>query len=75
MDANEREGESDPLAVSVRVYSCPFAVELLLPSCPPYTRVPPRTLGSLRSGRCDVHSVQGGGRGDEESVSFRTTKR
>ena len=28
MDANEREGESDPIAVFIRVYSCPFAVEI-----------------------------------------------
>ena len=32
MDANEREGESDPNAVFIRVYSCPFAVEILLPT-------------------------------------------
>ena len=28
MDANEREGESDPIAIFIRVYSCPFAVEI-----------------------------------------------
>ncbi len=28
MDAHERERESDPNAVFIRVYSCPFAVEI-----------------------------------------------
>ncbi len=28
MDTNEREGESDPIGVFIRVYSCPFAVEI-----------------------------------------------
>jgi hypothetical protein len=27
MDTNEREGESEPNAVFIRVYSCPFAVK------------------------------------------------